>query len=190
MKAYLHWEAQRMNYGYLDFHGAPNTESGQKTSAMFVWEGEDLVLDNHNVRRYKYVLRSGNTMMVPHFSIHHVMAEKMGWFEKNEQRQWALGRNLNMEFIDGRVPNKDNIELKNAKGEPEYYQVTTDGAGTTWIWLSFSMNWHFTNLNVAFRAVVGDPARTLHVSSDVAGSSIVGNRVTDLLREIQCKREG
>ena len=116
MKAFLHWEAQRMNYGYLGFHGAPNTESGQKTSATFVWEGEDLVLDNRNVRRYKYVLRSGNTMTIPHFSIHHVMAEKMGWFEKTEQGQYVLGHNLNVEFIDGRVPNNSNIELRNAKG--------------------------------------------------------------------------
>ena len=68
--------------------------------------------------------------------------------------------------------------------------MTTDGGGTTWIWLSFSLNWCFTNLNVAFRAVVGDPKRTLHVYSDVAGSSVVGNRVTDLLREIQYKRQG
>ena len=129
-------------------------------------------------------------MMIPHFSIHHVMAEKMGWFEKNQQGQWALGRNLNMEFIDGRVPNNGNIEFKNAKGDPEYYQVTTDGPGTTWIGLSFSVNWRFTNLNVAFRSVVEDPSRSLHVYSDVAGSSVVGNRVTDLLREIQYKWEG
>ena len=129
-------------------------------------------------------------MMIPHFSIHHVMAEKMGWFEKNQQGQWALGRNLNMEFIDGRVPDNSKIELRNAKKDPEYYQVTTDGAGTTWIWLSFSVNWRFPNLNVAFLSVVGDPTRTLHVYSDVAGSSIVGNRMTDFLREIQYKREG
>ena len=38
--------------------------------------------------------------------------------------------------------------------------------------------------------MVGEPTRALHVYSDVAGSSIVGNRVTDLLREIQYKREG
>ena len=38
--------------------------------------------------------------------------------------------------------------------------------------------------------MVGDPTRSLHVYSDVAGSSVVGNRVTDLLREIQYKREG
>ena len=56
--------------------------------------------------------------------------------------------------------------------------------------LSMSCGWRFTNLNVAFRAVVGEPARSLHVYLDVAGSTIVGNRVTDLLREIQYKREG
>ena len=190
MKAFLHWEAQRMAYGFLGFHGAPNTESGEKTSPTSVWDGEDLVMDNRNVRRYKYVLRSGNTLVVSHFSIHHLMAEKMGWFEKNDKGQYALGHNLNMEFRDGRVPNNSDIELRNRKNDPEYYQVTTDGGGTTWIWLSFSVNWRFTNLNVAFRWVVGDRTRTLHVYSEVAGSSIVGNRVTDLLREIQYKREG
>ena len=147
-------------------------------------------MDNRNVIRYKYVLRSGNTMFVPHFTIHHLMAEKMGWFEKNDKGQYVLGHNLNMEFRDGAVPHNSKIELRNAKNNPGCYQVTTDGGGTTWIWLSFSVNWRFTNLNVAFRAVVGDPTRTLHVYSDVSGSSVVGSRVNDLLREIQYKREG
>ena len=53
-----------------------------------------------------------------------------------------------------------------------------------------SCGWRFTNLNVAFRSVVGEPTRSLHVYSDVAGSSIVGNRVTDLLREVKYKGEG
>ena len=74
----------------------------------------------------------------------------MGWFEKNDQGQYVLGHNLNMEFRDGRVPDNRNIELRNSKNDSEYYQVTTDGGGTTWIWLSFSVNWRFTNLNVAF----------------------------------------
>ena len=190
MKAFLHWVRQRMNYGYLGYHGAPDTENGEKTCTTFEWDGEDLVMTNRNVARYKYVLPSGNTMFVPHFSIHHLMAEKMGWFEKTNAGNYVLGPNLNMEFRDGRVPNNRDIELRNSKKDPEYYQVTTDGGGTTWIWLSFSVNWRFTNLNVAFRAVVGDPTRTLHVYSDVAGSSVVGNRVTDLLREIQYKRQG
>ena len=56
--------------------------------------------------------------------------------------------------------------------------------------LSMSCSWRFTNLNVAFRSVVGEPTRSLHVYSDVAGSSIVGYRVTELLREVKYKREG
>ena len=53
-----------------------------------------------------------------------------------------------------------------------------------------SCSWRFTNLNVAFRSVVREPSRSLLVYSDVAGSSIVGKRVTDLLREVKYKREG
>ena len=192
MKAFLHWVRQRMTIAYLSYHGAPNTERGEKTCTTFEWDGEDLVMNNRNITRYKYPLpyKDNTTMYVPHFSIHHLMAEKMGWFEKNDQGNYLLGPNLNMEFRDDKVPNNRDIELRNTKNDPEYYQVTTDGGGTTWIWLSFSVNWRFTNLNVAFRAVVGDPTRTLHVYSDVAGSSVVGNRVTDLLREVQYKRQG
>ena len=52
------------------------------------------------------------------------------------------------------------------------------------------VNWEFINLNVAFRSIVKEPTRSLHVYSNVGGSSIVGNRITDLLREIKFKREG
>ena len=190
MKAFLQWVRQRMNYCYLNSHGAPNTENGEKTCTTFEWDGEDLVMNNRNIARHTYVLPNRKTIIVPHFAIHHLMAEKMGWFEKNDQGNYLLGPNLNMEFRDDKVPNNRDIELRNSKDDPEYYQVTTDDTGTTWIWLSFSVNWRFTNLNVAFRTVVGDPTRTLHVYSDVAGSSVVGNRVTDLLREIQYKRQG
>ena len=192
MKAYLHWATQRMTIAYLPYYGVSDTDNGKKTCWTFEWDGEDLVMNNRNVQRYKYG-RIENTnffMYIPHLAIHHLMAEKMGWFKKNDQGKYALGPNLIMEFRDGQVPAKEDIELRNSKNDPEYYQVTTDSKGTIWIWLSFSVNWRFTNLNVAFRTVVGDPTRTLHVYSDVAGSSVVGNRVTDLLREIQYKRQG
>ena len=38
--------------------------------------------------------------------------------------------------------------------------------------------------------MVGEPVRSLHVYSDVAGSIMVGNRVTDLLREVMYQRKG
>ena len=53
-----------------------------------------------------------------------------------------------------------------------------------------SCSWRFTNLNTAFRSIVGEPTRSLHVYSDVAGSIVVGNRVTDLLREVMYQRKG
>ena len=43
---------------------------------------------------------------------------------------------------------------------------------------------------MAFRSVVKEPTRSLHVYSDVGSSSMVGNRMTDLLREIKYHREG
>ena len=42
---------------------------------------------------------------------------------------------------------------------------------------------------MAFRSMVKEPTRSLHVYSDVGGISMVGNRTTDLLREINYRRE-
>ena len=66
----------------------------------------------------------------------------------------------------------------------------TDNNGVTWFYLSMHVSWKFTNLNVAFRSVMKEPTRSLHIYSDVGGSSMVGNRMTDLLREIKYRREG
>ena len=96
MKAFLHWVRQRMNYGYMGYHGAPNTERGKKTCTTFEWDGEDLVMNNRNIIRYKYPLpyKDNTTMFVPHFSIHHLMAEKMGWFKKKRWRKLCVGTQL------------------------------------------------------------------------------------------------
>ena len=56
--------------------------------------------------------------------------------------------------------------------------------------LSTSVHWRFIHLNQAFRSVMGSLTRTLHVYSDIGGSSIVGGQVTDLLREVQYKQQG
>ena len=56
--------------------------------------------------------------------------------------------------------------------------------------LSIFCNWRLLNLNKAFEVVVGNPSRSLFVYSDVGGSSVVGNQVTDLLREVNYQRQG
>ena len=46
------------------------------------------------------------------------------------------------------------------------------------------------NLDQAFQVVVGTSSRSLFVYSDTGGSSVVGNQVTDLLREANYRRKG
>ena len=56
--------------------------------------------------------------------------------------------------------------------------------------ISVTCNWRFMNLNQAFEAVAGTHSWSLFVYSDVGGSSVVGNQVTDLLHEVNfCRKE-
>ena len=103
-----------------------------------------------------------------------------------------MGPNLQQEFMGDQIPdmknNRDWNDLNDDQSNPVFWTVRS--FLPDYLQLSMSCSWCFTNLNVAFRSVMGEPTRSLHVYSDVAGSSIVGNRVTDLLREVKCKREG
>ena len=56
--------------------------------------------------------------------------------------------------------------------------------------LSVYCNWRFLNLNRAFESVIGSSSRSLLVYSNVGGGSVVGNQVTDLLREVNFIRKG
>ena len=58
------------------------------------------------------------------------------------------------------------------------------------VMLSVYCNWRFTNLNLVFHSVVGNTARSLLVYSDVGGSSMLDNQVTNLLREVKFERTG
>ena len=57
--------------------------------------------------------------------------------------------------------------------------------------LSCMCNWRFTNIRRAFTdAVLEGGTRSLFIYTDAGGSSIVGNRMTDLLREIKFSSDG
>jgi len=187
MKAYLRWLDQKMTRSFYAFYGSKDEDGGKHTCVSFKWQGETLQLDNTNVSRKKI-----RGVVMPHFAVIAVLAKKMGWFKETQTGVWELGPNLKMSYIDGKVPGKSETDFEDDKGNlvPGYWQVTKDNDKIKWIWLSMRVNWEFINLNVAFRTIVKEPTRSLHVYSDVGGSSIVGNRVTDLLREIKFKREG
>ena len=71
-----------------------------------------------------------------------------------------------------------------------FIQRVRDGSISDYVQLSTSVNWRFINLNHSFRNVLGPSARSLLVYSDISSSGVVGNQVTDLLREVDYRREG
>ena len=158
-------------------------DQGKHTYVKFKWEGDDLVVDNTNVCHC-------GSLHTPSLAVHTKLALKMGWLRKIDTGL-ILGPNLQQEFMGGQIPNLhtqgDWNDLDDKDGNPVFW---TTSRVEDYMELSMSCGLRFTNLNVAFSSVVGEPTRSLHVYSDVASSSIVGNRVTDLLREVMYKREG
>ena len=130
------------------------------------------------------------------------LALKMGWLLQKENQDYTLGPNLHWEYIERElnkpwlrdiekgIPNfqrkRDWIDLPDERGVNAFWRVTQNKV----LHLSMSVHWRFIHLNQASRAVIGSPMRTLHVYSDIGGSSIVGGQVTDLLREVQYKQQG
>ena len=130
------------------------------------------------------------------------LALKMGWLLQKENQDYTLGPNLHWEYIERElnkpwlrdiekgIPNfqrrRDWIDLPDERGVNAFWCVTQNKV----LHLSMSVHWRFIHLNQAFRSVIGSPMRTLHVYSDIGGSSIMGGQVTDLLREVQYKQQG
>ena len=77
------------------------------------------------------------------------------------------------------IPNPTDV--RDASNNPTFWKVEGD-----YLKLSLSCPWRFVNLNATFRPSSEFPAvRPLHVYCNVGTSSMVGGRITDLLREIK-----
>ena len=150
---------------------------------MLRWEGEDLVTDNKNILR-----------PIVHYPALHVNVElacKMGWLKKNGSG-YELGSNLPLEFFDDVIPDISVVgDVHDDDRSPVFWTVATDSGGNgDFLRLSIYCNWRFLNLNKAFEVVVGNSSRSLLVYPNVGGGSVVGNQVTDLLREVNLIRRG
>ena len=116
-----------------------------------------------------------------------------GWYPDRQAYQYfQIGPNLLIEGNNGTI-NTIGAHLltyiADLRSRGPTYKRLIYHATTKTIELSPAFNWRFTNLNVAYDALRGFPARTLMVYSDVAASSIVGGQITDLLREIPYNRQ-
>ena len=107
------------------------------------------------------------------------LALKMGWIEQVSPGVFRLGPKVLQEFHSDTIPTPDDVP--DADNKPTFWKV--DG---NYLVLSVTCNWRFVQLNETFRPSTEFPqARPLHVYCDVGTSSMVGNSITNLLREIK-----
>ena len=147
-------------------------DNGVKLYPTFEWTSEgDLLLNTTNVD-YK--------RQVAHVSWGKTLALKMGWIEQVSTGVYRLGPNLLQEF-QGISTIPTPTDVRDAGNKPTFWKVDGD-----YVKLSLSCPWRFVNLNNKFRpSSEFAPTRLLHVYCDVGTSSMVGGRITDLLREIK-----
>ena len=145
---------------------------GLKLYPTFEWTTEgDLLLNTTNVDYKTHVAR---------LSWGRTLALKMGWIEQVSPGQYRLGPNLLQEF-QGISTIPTPTDIRDASNKPIFWKVEGD-----YLKLSLSCPWRFVNLNQTFRHSSEFPSvRPLHVYCDVGTSSMVGGRITDLLREIK-----
>ena len=170
-------------------------------------EGEDAILDSSKVKKHDFGRGHDTTplgWMAPGFAVNKQLAFQMGWFvenyNSNPQVAIRLDPNLVMELHGYLKPFTTDIKTRwNGNGEDvsspyksAYWIIPKDSNGklTDYIRLSLDVNWRFTNLNYAFEHVFGNTSRSLFVYSDVGGSSVLGDQITDFIREVNYKRQG
>ena len=187
MKSVINYFEQRRidSFGGPTFGAKYITEDGKRTYIKFRWDGSDLLTDNEATQVHSKYPNA--------FKINRTLALKMGWLKETTPENYVLGPNLRQEFFTDLVPDLKNMthdlgdghELGHGKDKPAFWMVD-QGLLT----LSVTCNWRFMNLNQAFEAVAGTRSRSLFVYSDVGGSSVVGNQVTDLLSIFVAKKKG
>ena len=145
---------------------------GLKLYPTFEWTSEgDLLLNTKQVD-YK--------RQVAHVSWGKSLALKMGWLEQVSPGTYRLGPNLLPEF-QGMSTIPTPTDVRDAGNKPTFWKVEGE-----YVKLSLSCPWRFVNINDKFRLSSEFPSvRPLHVYCNVGTSSMVGGRITDLLREIK-----
>ena len=187
MKAYLQWLEHQQGQDFRREYESGEKHGDKHTCLKFKWDGDDLLLDNSKVVRVRF---QGVADPISHFAFNSVFGQKMGWIRTDWKNDWEAGVNLQIVYNDGKVPTLGLWDFQDKDRNPLYTRHQTDNNGVTWFYLSARVSWKFTNINLAFDQIVKQPIRSLHVYSNVSGSSVVGQRVVDLLREVHYPREG
>ena len=154
-------------------------KNGKKLYIDIKMEGEDLLLDNSKV---------DTSSKDVYLDFDEGFAAAMKWIEYDENGKALLGPNVQI-VLDKTTDLDDGSVVED---------VQIDGTTTAvywtvkqgWFMLSKNASWRFVNINQAFRDITDYSARSLFVYSNVGQSQVVGNKVTDLLREVPYETKG
>ena len=149
----------------------------------YEWDGEDLRMLAKDLD--DIALTTGMAFVQWH--VHVTMAKLMGWLVETGKDKYALGPNHRYELIYKTQQSGNYYEdVKNTElSRHDLWKIESDH-----LQLSQTINWRFSNLNVTFREVVGEPSRTFLVYSDLVDSNIVGGQQHALVREVEYRRQG
>ena len=169
--------------------------SGKKFYPEFRWEGDDLILDNSEV--YLDVENASRPNRErPKVIFGKKLVEAMKWLTREDPvSYWMMKGNLMTEADalskdikkDWTIP---SVPVGERFGSwTDIWKYSDDG-----LQLSSYCNWRFINLDESYREAFGGVSETvlasapprgpMYLYSNVGRSTIMGNRVTDLLREI------
>ena len=158
------------------------TSDGKKFYPVFRWEGDDLILDNSDT-----FLNQAGTRKRPEVLFGTKLVEAMNWIQKDSGGFYYTRGNLRTEA--------DSLPT-NVKRDWSYvdeYRTWSElfGYSNQGLQLSPYCSWRFVYLDEAYHHAFGGsmssttPHRSpIYVYSDVGQSTVTGNQVTDLLREI------
>ena len=185
MKAVQLWYQDQFNQEFKREYESVDEDAGKHTYLKFSIEDGDLLMDNSKLIRKRF---SGVNDPLPIFAFSQDFGVNMGWVRQNDQKVWQLGINLQIVYHGGRIVTRGQYDFRDKDGKNLYMRTETDGV--TWFYLTGRCSWRFSELNRMFDRLVTHPNRSLYVYSDVGGSSMVGNRFTDLLKEVHYPRQG
>ena len=153
----------------------------------------------------KMALTDMSGLTYPAIWIHKKLAYELGWFvddpeEQDPQFAVKLGPNLVMKVNNYEIPRTSDIKsdfmadghAQNVTHSDKYWIIPrwANGSLQNYIRLSMEVSWRFINLDYAFENVFGYSTRPLYVYSDVNASTVLGDQITDFIREVNYKREG
>ena len=187
----------------IESHFYPGWSIGSNNKVFypeFIVEDKQITLDTS-----KIALADMSGLTYPAIWINKKLAYEFGWFEDDPEEsdpQFAvkLGRNLAIKLNGDEIPRASDIKsnftadshAQNVTHSDKYWITPrwADGRLMHYIRLGMEVSWRLINLDYAFENVFGDTKRSLYVYSDVSSSSVLGDQVTDFIREVNYQREG